>query len=875
MTFDDMRTFILLIFLQALPFLSSAQVLKGKITDISGTPIPDATIYIRELALGITADNNGEFRTTLKEGAYTCDFSSLGYERKSVPITVKNPVTDLMVRMDKKVYELKEVIISSKREDPAYAIMRKAISMAPFYLNQIKRYESEVYLKGTVKVEKLPAIVKISANSKELKNITNKLFLIESQNEVTFSAPGKYDQKVIAFSSTIPADIDADQALEVMTTNIYDPKALDRISPLAPGAFTYYKFTFEGITTEGEHLVNKIRVQPKKNNPKLVSGWLYIIENSWNVQSADLSATEMGITVHFTAMYNEVKPYAFLPTSYDIDLKIDLMGIKASGKYYSSIQYKSVELNDAQGIVLKKQKPQIQTTAPKPKTPKQQKAQQQLDALMAKEELSNRETYKMARLMQETVEPEEKKKERQSLEIKADDSDVKISVDSLAHKRDSLYWEAVRDLPLRQEEIVSYQKKDSLKIEMDSLQSRDSLQNRTAGYWISKIVTGEDITFGRKYTFGYSGLLRACPQYNFADGFWLGQKFTFKTRFTTGRTLTISPSAYYTTARKKVNWQIDGNYEYAPILRGRLSVSGGHTTTDYNNENGTLLLINSLSSLIFGKNPIKFYEKKFMTISNTIDLVNGLPLTTGLTYEKRNALVNSQSYNFFGNTPSSNLPHGQAISMPDNTAFIASIRLSYTPQYRYRIYKGKKEYADSKFPTFNLRYDKGIPVSSGLSSSFDRLEAGIAQTVKINEFNRFIYHINAGKFLSSKRLYLPDFKHFETNEIFVSGSSLMNSFSLLDNYTRSTGRQWLQAHVNYNSGYLLLKQLPFLQSYMFEETLHARTLWLPGQNYTEFGYSIGLPFIGGIGVFVGLDKGKHDTVGFTISIPVFKSMGVK
>lgn len=75
-------------------------------------------------------------------------------------------------------------------------------------------------------------------------------------------------------------------------------------------------------------MINKIRVQPKKNNPKLVSGWLYIIENSWNVQSADLSATELGVTIRFTATYNEVIPSAFLPTAYDIDMKVNAMGVK-------------------------------------------------------------------------------------------------------------------------------------------------------------------------------------------------------------------------------------------------------------------------------------------------------------------------------------------------------------------------------------------------------------------------------------------------------------------------------------------------------------------------------------------------------------------
>lgn len=868
-----MRIYLLILLCCLFSTLLSAQMLKGKITDTSGEVVPNATVYIREIALGITADDKGEFQTSLKKGTYTCEFSSLGYERKTIPVVIQNSDTNITVEMDKKVYELKEVVVSAGREDPAYAIMRKAISMAPFYLHQIKSYNAEMYMKGTVKIEKIPRIMKLSVDDVELKTLTNKLFLIESQNEVTFTAPNKYDQKVLAFSSTVPADIDADQAMQVMTTNIYDPEAFGRISPLAPGAFTYYKFTFEGMTTEGDHLINKIRVQPKKKNPKLVNGWLYIIENSWNVQSADLSATEFGVTIRFTATYNEVKPYAFLPTAYDIDMKVDVMGIKASGKYYSSVQYKTVEINEAQGVIRKKKVPR--TSSAKVLTKKQVKARQKLEELTSKEELTNREAYKMAKLMKETTEPEKKKKERESLEIISDDSNIKITVDTLAKSRDSLYWESVRDLPLRTEEIVSYQKKDSLKLQMDSLQSKDSLQNRTAGYWIGKLITGEEFSFRKKFKFGYSGILRACPQYDFVNGFWLGQQFSFRTDFTKDRSLTITPSVYYTTARKRINWLVDGTYSFAPLKRGRISVTGGQTTVDYNGTDGTLLLINSVASLFFGENPVKFYDKKFVSLNGAIDLANGLPLTIGLSYEKRHAPVNRQSYNFFGNTPSSNLPNGQANPMPDNRALKTSIGISYTPNYHYWMNRGRKTYAYSLYPTISLRYEKGIPHGSGLSSSFDRLEAGISQSIKINEFNSLKYSIQAGKFFSSVSVFFPDYKHFNTNELFITGSSLDNSFSLLDNYAWSTNKQWLQAHLNYPSSYLLLKRLPFLQSYLFNEALHARTVWLPGKNYSEFGYSIGFSDIARIGVFVGLDKGKYDAVGFTISLPVLRSMGIK
>lgn len=56
----------------------------------------------------------------------------------------------------------------------------------------------------------------------------------------------------MAFSSTVPVDLDASQAMTVMTANIYDPDAFGRISPLAPGAFTYYKFSLEGVSMDGD-----------------------------------------------------------------------------------------------------------------------------------------------------------------------------------------------------------------------------------------------------------------------------------------------------------------------------------------------------------------------------------------------------------------------------------------------------------------------------------------------------------------------------------------------------------------------------------------------------------------------------------------------
>lgn len=874
-----MRALLLLFFTVLFSAPVSAQVLKGKVTDPKGEPVPYATIYIRETAQGIMIDDRGEFRTSLPEGAYTCDVSSLGYERKQVAVVVDKAVVTLDVVLEEKTYSIREVVVSSRREDPAYAIMRKAISMAPFYLHQVAAYEAEVYMKGTVKVDKMPRLLKAQINKKELGNITDKLFLVESQNLINFKAPNNYEEKILAFSTTVPFDMEAANPMDIMTTNIYDPNMWGRVSPLSPGAFTYYNFSFEGMVAEGGHLVNKIKVQPKKKNAKLVSGWLYIIDKSWNVHSADLTGTEFGVTVRFIANYNEVKPLAFLPTAYDINMKVDVMGIKANGKFNASIQYLNTTLNDRGTSAA----PTPQTRAaqtpqpPKPaqrQTKKQEAAQKKLEELSAKENLTNREAYKMSRLMQDAVEPEEVKERRKSLELMYSDANIKVTVDSLAKKRDSLYWAAVRDLPLREEEVRSYEQVDSLKLQMEG-RDENEITISTPGNAIGKLFFGDKVKLGKTYWFSYKGLIGAVPEYNFADGVWLGEQLAFGADFSKTKTVSISPSAHYVTARRTVNWQIDGKFTYSPFRNGELTLSGGNTTADFNRD-GTLRFINSLASLFFAENPVKFYRKRFVEASHRVDIINGLVLTTGFAYEKRNALENNLSYSVWGGPPSSNLPRGQSAPMPAHTATKAGVQVDYTPRYYYRIINnGRKYYDYSNYPTFSLLYEKGIRTDNTKSASYDRLEATVRQEIKLNLFDRASYLLNAGKFLNSKRLYFPDYKHFDTNDLFLSTSLMDYTFSLADNYLYSSDSRWLQAFANYTSSYLLLKNLPFLQNYMFKESLHARTLWIPGRNYTEVGYSLGFSRIAQAGVFVGFDRGKYDAVGFSISLPIIKAFGVK
>jgi hypothetical protein len=867
-TICNLITFVLCVFASNI----HAQILKGKVTDNEGYPIPNAVLFIREVSQGIATDGNGEFQINLKEGSYTCEFSSLGYEKKSITVVVDKPLQSIAISLKNKAYELAEVVISSRREDPAYAIMRKAIAMAPYYQHQVKSFESEIYLKGSMKLNDVRRWIEFYVD--EVKVIKGSLFMMESHNEVIFTSPDKYEQKVIAISSSFPKEMTDEKApMTLATTNIYAPDIRGMISPLSPGAFTYYRFALEGKIDEGEHVINKIRVEPKKNSPKLLSGWLYIVGDSWNVKSMEMTYSIFGITERFTINCSEINPSVFLPVAYTIDdsIHIGLLGLNAEAKYYSSIKYRKVEINESRQNALVNNNlavPLKDTLAAKPeatKSKKQLKIEQEFEALLSKENLSNKDAYKLAKLMMENTEPEESKKKRESLEISDKNKNVHVTVDSLAKSRDSVYWTQIRSLPLRIEEIVSYKKKDSLNIRLRQIQDADSTDDRNS--WINKVVFGSRENFGNKYWLQYGGLLQTVPEYNFVDGVWLGQKFSLGVDFSKKHSLNLTSSVYYVTARQTVNWRAGTTFGYAPLKNGKFSVSGGNSTSDFNSIGGNSRLENSIFSLVYAENSIYFFQNRHIKISNRIDVANGFFVRANAGYEKRNALENHMSYNFFGKTPSPNLPKEQLTPMPDNTLTHVSIQMEYTPRYRYRIKDGRKQYVSSKYPTFTFNYEKGIPADNDHSASFDKTEFGVHQEISLNAFNRLEYLINTGTFLSSKRVYFPDFKHCNSNELFFTTNPLRNSFCMA-NYSYSTDKSWFQMHLNYTSSYLFIKNLPFLQKYLFEESLYARTLFIPGVNYSEIGYSIGLFKVIEAGVFVGFKKGKYSAVGFTMSLPV-------
>ncbi len=833
------------------PGMLYSNIFKGSIVDEKGNPVAYATIFIHELSTGVSANEYGEFIITLDNGVYTCEVSSLGYKRVRFTVEIWSHTVTRRVVLEEEVYTLSAATLRGRGEDRAVAVMRRAIARAPYHRQQVRGYESSVYLKGTMKITKIPSLLRLQAGRSKSALLLNKLFVIESHSKIVYTYPDSYKETILGVSSTIPPEIDPGNMSGVIRTSVYDKEFFGKLSPLAPNAFNYYRFVYEGISNESGRIVNKIRVTPKKGDSKLITGHIYIQDDTWDVSYLSFTSKDAGVTTNVVITYNWVKPSILMPSAYSADVKIDILGVNAGGRYNSSITYSNVK---------------EVSIAVKP-----------AEYLTTVVGMTNREARRVASATERRIKEADTLVVKKSLEIKRDTA-LRREVDSLAKVRDTTYWTMVRRLPLTNEELISYKISDSLNKEFKRVFEEDSVNkvNRSTGNRVlDKVLFEAKYKVGKKLTLGYGGLSGVVGDFNFTDGYQLGQNLFASWLFNNSSSAVIKPRFYYSTLRKELLWRVDATLSYSPLKLGSLSLSAGEGSADISNNTAVSSMINSYASFLFGLNPVKFHSRKWYDIVNSIDIANGLRINAGITWESSSPLENGDLKSLFGVTPPPNEPNNiyGAVSESHKSVYYR-LSLSYTPEYYYRIRDGRKRYVKSRFPTFTLYTRATVSSPSNNHSSYGLAGMSISHTLSTGLYGNFLYSIDGGEFYKRERISLTDFRHFAASDIMVSENGFRGAFLLAGNYNYSTPESWVTLISEYRTDYLLLNRLPFINSAFFDESLHFKWLWLPEKrlNYFELGYSFGVKGLVRTGVFVGFDGLKYKATGLRIELPILQQL---
>ncbi|MCX6321989.1 MAG: DUF5686 and carboxypeptidase regulatory-like domain-containing protein [Bacteroidia bacterium] len=897
-----MRHFItIFLIIIATSFISTAQILKGKITNQSGDPIQYSTVYIQELKQGTTSNTKGDYEIRLPAGKYTVIYQSLGFEPVFVNITLSDKTIIKDVNLPVQYFAIPEVIITASGEDPAYIIMRKVIGMAPYYLNNVSYYKAEVYLKGNLVINRIPKLLQKSMKIESNGNSTRvsgggkpesaeriikegESFLMESFNEMEFTAPDKYFQKVISYNSTFPEQGNEISPMDFIEASFYQPVLAGMaISPLSPQAFSYYKFKYLGASLQGNFTINKIEVIPKRKSQQTFEGTIYIIEDLWCLHSVDLTNENLVGKVKIQQLYIPVQDEIWMPVSHKFEINIGIMGFKADAGYGGSVKYIEVKPN------LALQKPKTISTdytgkpvasANKPDTVVT-KTKQQIDKILEKDELSNRDMIKLARLMEKESKNSVPDSSKKNLEIKDNTTHI---IEKDATKKDSAYWAEIRPIPLSDIEKRSLKISDSTKtaqtlreMKSDTTAASGKKEKNKFSKTVQQIGFGHTWSDTTGFSFTYGGLIHLKNlSFNTVDGFIYGLDFRFSKSWKNSKSLSIFPDIRYAFSREQLMWRVNANYKFNGLKQMQLFIRTGITSKDISNGGSINTLLNSMATLFLKKNYLKLYESKYLTFGYTSEIVNGLTLELSASYEDRRVLENTTDFSFIKSSKvySDNIPVNNYLAPGSNPINVLRdqrhadfvTKVTYTPFQKYRINKGNKIPRGSDWPTFNLTWQHGINEFSEMTDRFkhyDMLKAEAFKSKSIGAFSDFRWRVRAGGFLDNRSLTFYDFFHFNSQPLPFLLDNYQDAFMIPAYYSLSTPEIFGEVHLKYTTPYLLIKLLPGLSNTLMRENISLSYLGSRyHKNYTEIGYSISEIFLlGEIGVYVGFEDIKYKSVG--------------
>lgn len=185
------------------------------------------------------------------------------------------------------------------------------------------------------------------------------------------------------------------------------------------------------------------------------------------------------------------------------------------------------------------------------------------------------------------------------------------------------------------------------------------------------------------------------------------------------------------------------------------------------------------------------------------------------------------------------MPETDIPLFPQTQSFKVSVTTSYNFSNRYVTYPTGRYYLPSAYPTLTVGYTKGIKNVLGSDVDYDLLTASLAKNnVSLGMYGKFSFYIGAGKFLNNNQLFYTDYKHFAGNEILHYQDS-PDAFLMLNYYTYSTSKQYLEGHLEQNFGGLFLSKLPLIRKLKLQEIVQANYLATPGlKNYTELGVGV-------------------------------------
>ncbi len=785
----------LLIFFTSLSALSQV---KGRITDTKNNPLSFVSIYLNKTVTGTTSNDSGEYVLNVtKKGKQTIVFQILGYKTVKKKVNITAFPFELNIQLEEEDVQLAEFSISTK-DNPANRIIKNVIANKEKNTDKYAKYTAKFYSRGLYKIKDAPEKF-LGQNLGDFgggldSTRSGIIYLSETVSEIHFQKkPKKFKEKIIASKVSGEDNGISFNRAEDANINFYNNSVTfgnDLISPISTNAFSYYKFQLEGTFYEKSgKLINKIKIIPKRKNDRVFNGYLYIVEDDWALYGADVSVTGAQVNIPI----------------------VDVLYLKQNYNHSSE--------NDAWVLISQSIDFKVDGFGFK------------LDGRFSSgySDYNFNPTYHKDTFTNEV-----------------------LSFEKEATEKDTVYWNALRPVPLTLEETLDYKFKDSLKLVRKSKKHLDSVDKKQNKFnLLSPIMGYTHRNSYKKWSVSYDGLIDDFS-FNTVQGFntSLGVSF-FKEQNDKGKWWNAGVKANYGLSEKRLRPTFFFTKKWNDISRPRMTISGGVTTAQFNDRNPIMKLNNTISSLVRRLNYLKIYEKEFAKISYSEEIKNGFYLSSSLEYANRKPLFNTTDYSFASKDNNGGYKSNNPLDRNDfdNAAFTAhkmatlNVKGTFVFGQKYLSYPDSKfNVGNPKFPTVSVTYTKKFEATNSELNS-DLFRINVRQDIDAGNYGKFVYNVKGGVFLEKKNIPFMDLLQANGNRLLFPLDGELNSFGLLEYYKFYTNDRYAEAHVEHNFKGAILGKIPLLNKLNFHLVGGAKTLIMADKKpYTE--YSVGLDNIG-------------------------------
>ncbi len=787
---------LLLSFFFLFSFFSQAQIV-GKVTDTKGEPLPFVNIYLENSYAGTTTNNDGNYVLSVEKASeYKVIFQFLGFKTVTKEISISSFPHILHITMQEESTSLKEVVISSK-EDPAYRIIRETIAQRKLNLDRISAFKADFYSRGIWRVDSIPERI-LGQEVGDLDGTldstrTGVIYLSETISEIAYQNPDDFKERIIA--SKVSGNDNgfsfnsAQDANFSFYENTIDINAAI-VSPIANNAFNYYKYKLDGIFYEENKLINKIIVTPRRPKDRVWQGTIYIVEDDWQLYGVELTTTGEAIQVPFVSELSFKQNFKFDP-KHNFWVKISQTIDFGFGFFGFNGDGRFIAVYSNYDF-----NPQFE-----------------------KRSFTNEVLL---------FEPE-------------------------ANKKDSLFWKGTRPVPLTDEELNDYIRKDSIQTLRKSQKYLDSIDRKNNRFKWHNPITG--YTYENSYKnwdLNYDGPF---PKVNFntVQGWNGGVGLSFFKSYDENRTkwLSINTRAIYGVSDERVRITGGITKRFNRVNRLQLSLSGGSEVTQFNPSEPILPFINSVASLFFERNYMKVYELNYGRFGYSQELFNGFRIRTTIGYEQRKPLFNTTDYvtlpadnvTYTSNNPLDPTDVVNA-AIDEHNIIKSSITANITFGQKYMTYPdGKYNLGNEKYPELSVTFENGLGASND-NYNFSQLRASIFQDLNLGNKGTFTYRLKGGTFFNGKNISFVDYQHFNGNQTRVGTSATYtNVFNLLPYYSLSTNKSYFEGHLEHDFRGWILGKIPGINQLNFNLVAGAHLLSIENNTpYTEF--SVGIDNLG-------------------------------